>query len=149
MDCGFCFPVCSRTLSPEAFSLLGQLLWIPQSRQDVFRLWCLFPGCPVYRGGPELPSSCDVFRGADKLAQLPSVQQNVPRGGISCQTVLSAEDLLGWHRIWCQLLCLQQILLDGSGYGVVTGEEQLAVFPSRKDQVEGKWNLGSRGFGGS
>ena len=42
--------------------------------------------CPVYKGAPEMLSSCVVYRGANKLV-------------ISFSVALCAVDLLGWLRI--------------------------------------------------
>ena len=85
----FLFP-CVQQNSREAFCLLGQLPCMPQSPQEVFRLWCWVPHCPMYRGTPGMPSSCGVFREADKLV-------------ISFSVALCAADLLGCLRLWCQL----------------------------------------------
>jgi hypothetical protein len=108
-DYGFCFPVCSRT---------SRRLSVCQASchacfsGEVFKLWCLLHSCPVYRGAPRMPLSCGVFREAEKLvAQLPCVQQiswDASGCGVSCLTALSAENLLGWLRIWCQLLWVQR-----------------------------------------
>ena len=90
--CGlwFHFP-CVQQNSRKAFNLLGQLPCMLQSPQEVFRLWCWLPSCPVYRGTPGMPSNCVVFRGVHKLV-------------ISCSIVLCAADLLGGLWLWCQRL---------------------------------------------
>jgi hypothetical protein len=58
-----CCPGCSRSPGRP----LCQLSYMPQNPQEVFRLWCLLPSCPVYRRASGMPTRCDVFRGADKL----------------------------------------------------------------------------------
>ena len=90
----WCLFLCVQQNSREAFSLLGQLPCMPQSPQEVFRLWCWVPHCPMYRGTPGMPSSCGIFRGADKLV-------------ISCSVALCATDL-GCLRLWCQMLCCSE-----------------------------------------
>ena len=86
--CGFCVPVCSR-IPGEALSLLDPLSCIPQILQEVFRLWCLLPNCPLFRGAPGILARCGVFRGVYKLV-------------ISCFVALCVANLLG-----CQLTCGQ------------------------------------------
>ena len=83
----FLFPRVQQN-SWEAFSLLGQLPCMPQSLQEVFRMWCWFPSCLVYRGTPGVPSSCGVFMGAHTLV-------------ISCSVSLCAVDLLGCLSVRC------------------------------------------------
>ena len=53
-------------------------------------LWGQLPSCPVYKGISWMPSSCGVFRGADKLVIIFSV-------------ALCAVDLWGFLGLWCQL----------------------------------------------
>ena len=58
--------VCAAELE-GVFSLLGQLHCMPQRSWEVFMLLGQLPSCPVYKGISWMPSSCGVFRGADKL----------------------------------------------------------------------------------
>ena len=66
----------------------------------------LVPSCPVYRGTTEVPSSCGVFRGADKLeisysfALMQQICWDASGYGVSCPTALIIVDLLGWLMIW-------------------------------------------------
>ena len=78
-----CYPLCR--CSP------GVLLfpYMPQSPWEVFRLWCLLSSCYEYRGALGMPSSCGVFRGAEKVV-------------ISWSIAHCSADLLGCLRWWYQ-----------------------------------------------
>jgi len=56
-DCGFCFPICSQ--------ISGSLsvFWVNcpichRVPEEVFRLCCWLPSCPVFRETPGMPSNC-------------------------------------------------------------------------------------------
>jgi hypothetical protein len=109
IDCGICFPVCSRTLG----------------RLSACQVVCQV-SCPVCHRAPGMSSDCgvccpvtlcteellgclqpEVSSGEQtswwSVAQLPCVQQiswNASGCGVSCLTALSADDLLGWLMIW-------------------------------------------------
>jgi hypothetical protein len=88
----------------------GQFPCMPQSNWDVFRLWCLLPGCSVYRGAPEMPSSYGVFGDKNKLVICCPVCSRSP--GLP-QAVMSVASL---H--W-----VQRNFWDSSGYGVFRGAD--------------------------
>ena len=122
-DCGFCFPVCSKTLGKFSFCWVScaACYWFPGRPSD----FCV---CyHVYRGAPEMPSNCGIFRGPKKLV-------------ISCSVVLCTPDLLGWLRLWYQWPnCSESSISFEMGQYLVSSREadQLTVCPSRKDWEEG------------
>jgi hypothetical protein len=91
--------------------------------------WGLFWGaekllicCPGCSRSPGRPSDCWIFHGAVKLLS------NCAESS-GCSTALSAAGP--------QLLWVQQVLWNVSGYGVFGRAYQIGVCPSNKDQAEG------------
>ena len=95
----------------QSFSLLDRLPCMPQSPQEVFRLWCLLYSCSVYRRGSGMPSSHGVFREADKLQSVTLLSCSSRSPGMP---VALCADLLGCLRVYCQLPCRQRISWDTS-----------------------------------
>jgi hypothetical protein len=86
MDCGFCFPVCSRTPGRLSFCWVSCPACHRAPRKSSDCCGCQLPSCHVYRRTPGMPLSCGIFRGADKLV-------------ISCSVALGAADLLGYLKL--------------------------------------------------
>jgi hypothetical protein len=53
----------------------------------------------MYRGASVMPSTFGDFRGADKLV----ISFSISLSAADLLTALSAEELLGWLKIWCLL----------------------------------------------
>ena len=122
MNCGFCFPMCSKT--PGSLSVC----WV-----------C----CPACHGGPGRSLDCGVCYPVTLCSEelLRCLQAQLSFS-------LCAVDLLGcqlpclheisWDTSGYVINFPEWISLDASRCGVCLGADQLALCPSRKDR--GEWN---------